>query len=138
MTPTEPQQVPDPEKQPAPPAQPSEPEQESSDRHWRVLGKMVGTAFMFLGFLQVFLSISGGFELSGVVAMLLYFCGLAMWANASIEHPTLRWAVTVGAIGVAVGFLHYGEILFWHKQLVFWGTSIMVLYFMFHEPSKPS
>ena len=34
-------------------------EQDSdSDHHLRVLGKMVGTAFIFLGFLQIFLSIA--------------------------------------------------------------------------------
>ncbi|MCS6897702.1 MAG: hypothetical protein NZM29_06970 [Nitrospira sp.] len=126
------------DKEPSPRDGAGGPEQESGDHHMRVLGKMVGTAFMFLGFLQVFLSISGGFELSGVVAMLLYFCGLAIWSNAVIEQPLLRWTVTIGAIGVAIGFLQFGEILFWHKQVVFWGTAILVLYFMFHEPKKPA
>ena len=108
-----------------------------SDHHIRVLGKMVGTAFMFLGFLQIFLSISGGFELSGVVALLLYFGGMAIWANAVIERPVIRWTVTIGAIACALGFLQFGEILFWHKQLVFWGTVIIVMYFMFREEKKP-
>ncbi len=108
------------------------------DRQLRVASMMVGTALMFLGFLQVFLSISGGFELSGVVPMLLYFGGLAVWANAVIEQPVLRWSVTIGAIGVALGFLHFGEILFWHKLAVFWSTVIVVMYFMFKEPKKPT
>jgi predicted MFS family arabinose efflux permease len=103
----------------------------------RVIAKMVGTAFMFLGFLQVFLSISGGFELSGVVALLLYFGGLAIWANAVIEQPMLRWGITIGAIAVSLAFLHFGEILFWHKQVVFWATVVIVMYFMFNEPKKP-
>ncbi|MCP9447235.1 MAG: hypothetical protein NNA22_06640 [Nitrospira sp.] len=136
MTPFDPQ--PPQDKEPAPPHQSTGSEQDGGDQHWRVVGKMVGTAFMFLGFLQVFLSISGGFELSGVVAMLLYFCGLAIWANAVIEQPLLRWLVTAGAISVAVGFLQFGEILFWHKQMVFWGTAVLVLYFMFNEPKKPA
>jgi predicted MFS family arabinose efflux permease len=116
----------------------SEQEDAGSDHQMRVLGKMVGTAFIFLGFLQVFLSISGGFELSGVVAMLLYFGGLAIWANAVIEQPMLRWGVTIGAIGVALAFLQFGEILFWHKQVVFWTTVVIVMYFMFNEPKKPA
>lgn len=126
-------------KDDVPQTQPTDPdEQESgSDHHMRVLGKMVGTAFMFLGFLQIFLSISGGFELSGVVALLLYFGGMAIWANAVIERPVLRWTVTVGAIGFALGFLQFGEILFWHKQVVFWGTVVIVMYFMFREEKKP-
>ncbi|HKC94554.1 MAG TPA: hypothetical protein VKB81_11115, partial [Nitrospira sp.] len=86
-----------------PPSQPgrSEDQDSGSDQHMRVIAKMVGTAFMFLGFLQIFLSISGGFELSGVVALLLYFGGLAIWANAVIEQPMLRWGITVGAIGLS-------------------------------------
>lgn len=102
-----------------------------------VIAKMVGTAFMFLGFLQIFLSISGGFELSGVVALLLYFGGLAIWANAAIDNPPLRWGITIGALALSIGFLHFGEILFWHKQVVFWATVIIVMYFMFNEPKKP-
>ena len=113
-------------------------EESSSERHLNVAGMMVGTALMFLGFLQVFLSISGGFELSGVVAMLLYFGGLAIWANAVIEPPAIRWAVTIGAIALALAFLQFGEVLFWHKLVVFWSTVVIVMYFMFREPRKPA
>jgi hypothetical protein len=127
-----------PSKDPAqgPPPQPDD--DTSNERHLNVAGMMVGTALMFLGFLQVFLSISGGFELGGVMALLLYFGGLAVWANAVIENPTLRYSVITVAIALALGFFHYGEVLFWHKQVIFWGTILVVMYFMFHEPKKPS
>jgi len=136
---TQEDQPPQQEDTPQAPTQPDPSAQEDSsgDHHMRVMGKMVGTAFIFLGFLQVFLSISGGFELGGVVAMLLYFGGLAIWANAAIDHPMTRWAVTIGSIGIAVGFLNFGEILFWHKQVVFWSTILIVMYFMFNEPKSP-
>src|SRR5262249_38768055 len=70
-----------------PPSQPSRSEDQDSgsDQHMRVIAKMVGTAFMFLGFLQIFLSISGGFELSGVVALL---CILADWPSG--RTPSLN------------------------------------------------
>jgi hypothetical protein len=136
---THPDLPPPQEELPPPPVQPARSEQEDGgDQHMRVLGKMVGTAFMFLGFLQIFLSISGGFELSGAVALLLYFGGVAIWANAVIEPPLIRWGVTIGAIALALGFMQFGEILFWHKQVVFWGTIIIVMYFMFNEPKKPA
>lgn len=123
----------DPSKSPsAPPAD----DDESNERHMNVAGMMVGTALMFLGFLQVFLSISGGFELGGVIAMLLYFGGLAVWANAVIENPTVRYGVMTAAIALAIGFSYYGEVLFWHKQVIFWGTVVVVMYFMFNEPKK--
>jgi hypothetical protein len=101
-----------------------------------VVGLMVGTALMFIGFLNVFLSISGGFEIN-VVPFLIYFCGLAVWANAVIETPALRYGVMTAAIALALGFFHYGEVLFWHKQVVFWATVLIVMYFMFNEPKKP-
>ena len=97
---------------------------------------MVGTALMFIGFLDVFLSISGGFEIN-VVPFLIYFGGLAVWANAVIETPVLRYGVMTVAIVLALGFFHYGEVLFWHKQVVFWSTVVIVMYFMFKEPKKP-
>jgi hypothetical protein len=108
-----------------------------SDNQMHVVGLMIGTALMFIGFLNVFLSISGGFEIN-VVPLLIYFGGLAVWANAVIEKPVIRYGVMTLALGLAAGFFHYGEVLFWHKQVVFWSTVLIVMYFMFSEPKKPS
>jgi len=107
-----------------------------SDHQMHVIGLMIGTALMFIGFLDVFLSISGGFEIN-VVPFLIYFGGLAVWANAAIENPAIRYGVMTLAIALALGFFHYGEVLFWHKQVVFWSTVVIVMYFMFNEPKKP-
>src|SRR5215467_7689461 len=98
---------------PHPPRRTQQDDQDSgNDRQMQVAGQMVGTALMFIGFLNVFLSISGGFEIN-VVPFLIYFGGLAVWANAAIEMPTVRYGVMAGAIGLALGFFHYGEVLFW-------------------------
>lgn len=110
---------------------------EGADRQGNVAGMMVGTALMFIGFLNIFLSISGGFEID-VVPLLIYFAGLAVWANSVIENPTWRYSIMAVAILLALGFYHYGEIHFWHKQVVFWATVVIVMYFMFHEPKKPA
>jgi len=106
------------------------------DQQMHVIGLMVGTALMFIGFLDVFLSISGGFEIN-VVPFLIYFGGLAVWANAAIDNHLVRYSVMTVAIALALGFFHYGEVLFWHKQVVFWSTVVIVMYFMFNEPKKP-
>ena len=98
--------------------------------HQNVIGLMIGTALMFLGFLTVLLSISGGFEID-VKPILLYFGGLAIWANATVENVTVRYLVMGGAIIAGLAFFHFGEVLFWHKQVIFWGTVILVSYFMF-------
>ncbi len=115
---------------------PSE-DETGSDRQLSVAGKMIGTALMFIGFLNVFLSISGGFEINAV-PLLIYFGGLAVWANAAIEQPMVRYGVMTGAIVLGLGFFHYGEVLFWHKQVVFWATVIIIMYFMFNEPKTPT
>jgi energy-converting hydrogenase Eha subunit E len=78
----------------------------------------------------VFLSISGGFEIN-VVPMIIYFGGLAIWAGSVIENPTIRYTVITAAVAVGLAFLHYGEVLFWHKQVVFWSTVVIVTFFMF-------
>lgn len=120
------------------PTQPtrSEGQDSGSDHQMHVIGLMIGTALMFIGFLDVFLSISGGFEIN-VVPFLIYFGGLAVWANAAIDNPIVRYGVMTAAIALALGFFHYGEVLFWHKQVVFWSTIVIVMYFMFNEPKKP-
>ena len=108
-----------------------------SDNQMRVAGMIVGTALIFIGFLDVFLSISGGFEID-VIPFLIYFGGVAVWANAVVENLTIRYSVIAGALLLAAVFYHYGEVLFWHKQVLFWSTVVVVMYFMFNEPKKPA
>ena len=123
---------------PEPPDEPvrREPDDDSGgDNHMRVAGMIVGTALIFIGFLNVFLSISGGFEID-VIPLLIYFCGIAVWANAVVENTTLRYGLIGAALFFAAVFFHYGEVLFWHKQVIFWGTVIVVMYFMFVEPKR--
>lgn len=106
------------------------------DHQFNTAEMMVGVGMMFVGFLNVLLSISGGFEIN-VVPLLLYFAGLAVWAHATIVHPTVRYMVMTAAIVFALAFFHYGEVLFWHKQVVFWVTVVIVVFFMF-KTAPPS
>ena len=108
-----------------------------SDKQMRVAGMIVGTALIFIGFLDVFLSISGGFEID-VIPLLIYFGGVAVWANAVVENMTFRYSLIGVSLLLAAVFFHYGEVLFWHKQVVFWSTVVVVMYFMFNEPKKPA
>src|SRR5438270_4209410 len=99
-----------------------EPEEDSGgDSQMRVAGMVVGTALIFIGFLDVFLSISGGFEID-VIPFMIYFGGIAVWANSVVENTTIRYSLIGGAILLAAVFFHYGEVLFWHKQVLFWST----------------
>lgn len=131
--------LPPPHNESLAPSRPTEPEEQGAgnEHQIHVIGLMVGTALMFIGFLNVFLSISGGFEIN-IVPFLIYFGGLAIWANAAIETPTFRYGVMALAITLALGLSQYGEVLFWHKQVLFWVTIIIVMYFMFVEPKKPT
>jgi hypothetical protein len=115
-----------------------EPDDDSgNERQMRVAGMIVGTALIFIGFLNVFLSISGGFEID-FVSFLIYFGGVAVWANAVVENMALRYSIIGAALLLAAIFFHYGEVLFWHKQVLFWSTVVVVMYFMFNEPKKPA
>ena len=125
-----------------PPTRPSRPEPEPSqdeieDHQFEVAEKLVGTAMMFVGFLSVLISISSGAEMAGVFQVVLYFGGLAIWAHASVRNATLRYAVMTVAIACGLAFIHYGEILFWHKQVIFWGTVVLVVFFMFVSTKSP-
>jgi hypothetical protein len=99
--------------------------------------KMVGSAMVFIGFIQVFLSASTGAEIT-IFPMILYFAGLALWAHSSVKIPTVRYLIIVFSTVCALGFLHLGEVLFWHKYVIYWGTIAMVVFFMFQTPKKPS
>jgi len=113
-------------------------EDTTEDRQLTTAEMMIGTAMMFIGFLDVLLSISGGFEIN-VFPMILYFAGLAIWAHASIRNLTVRYTIVVSSLVLALAFFHYGEVLFWHKQAVFWTTIALVGFFMFKgsKPPKP-
>lgn len=101
----------------------------------RVGMRMVGAAMVFIGFLNVFLSASTGSEMS-VFPMIIYFTGMALWAQSSIDIIGVRYAVIIISITCALAFFHYGEVLFWHKYIVYWGTIALVVFFMFKNP-KP-
>jgi hypothetical protein len=126
-----------PPEPPREPARPGRDDDSGGDNNLRVAGMIVGTALIFIGFLDIFLSISGGFEID-FIPFLIYFGGVAVWSNAVVENATLRYSIIAGALILAAVFFHYGEVLFWHKQVVFWGTVVVVMYFMFNEPKKPT
>jgi hypothetical protein len=111
-------------------------EDDGDDRQMKVGMKMVGSAMVFIGFIQVFMSISTGAEIT-VFPLILYFMGLALWAYSSVENPTVKYAVIGASAVCALGFFHLGEVLFWHKYIIWWGTIGMVVFFMFHTPKKP-
>ncbi|MEE8608409.1 MAG: hypothetical protein V3S55_12460 [Nitrospiraceae bacterium] len=109
---------------------------ESDEGHQlHVPGMMLGTALMFIGFLNVLLSLGGGFEIN-VTPLVLYCAGVALWAHSVLEQPAVRYTVIAGAVVVGLAFYYYGEVHFWHKQVVFWTTVLLVSFFMF-KSSKP-
>jgi hypothetical protein len=114
----------------SPSRKPQDHDPSREDRLLKTAELLIGTTMIFVGFLNVFLSISGGFEIS-VFPFLLYFAGMAIWAHATIQQQTTRYAVIAGSLVLGLAIFHYGEVLFWHKQVVFWGTVAMVSYFMF-------
>ncbi len=117
-----------------PPVQDEEVE-EQENRQMRVAMKMVGSAMVFIGFLQVFLSVNTGAEIS-IFPMIIYFSGMALWAYSSVDTPTIRYAVIGLSLLCAMAFMHFGEVLFWHKYMIYWGTVGMVVFFMFQTPKK--
>src|SRR5437016_12610531 len=103
---------------PEPPHEPvrRQPDDDSGgDNHMRVAGMIVGTALIFIGFLDVFLSISGGFEID-VIPFLIYFGGVPIWANAVVENNTRRYSGICGALLLAGALYHSREVLLCRQQ----------------------
>ncbi|MEJ2229936.1 MAG: hypothetical protein P8X46_01985 [Nitrospirales bacterium] len=82
-------------------------------------------------------SASTGAEIS-IFPMIIYFSGMAMWAYSSVENLTVRYTVMALSLLCALAFMHFGEVLFWHKYLIYWGTIGVVVFFMFKTPKKPA
>jgi len=125
-----------PKGQPSRPPRPGEKDDEHEDRQMKVGMRMIGSVMVFIGFLQVFLSASTGAEITAF-PMILYFTGMALWAYSSVENITIRYTVIVVSIICALAFFHIGEVLFWHKYVIYWGTIAVVVFFMFKNPVKP-
>ena len=132
----QPQESPAP-KPPLPKPVRKEEVEEQENRQMRVAMKMVGSAMVFIGFLQVFLSVNTGAEIS-IFPMIIYFSGIALWAYSSVHTITIRYTVIALSLLCAMAFMHFGEVLFWHKYLIYWGTVGMVIFFMFQTPKKPA
>ena len=113
-----------------PPPPSNEDVDEGENLQMRVAMKMIGSAMVFIGFLQVFLAAQTGAEIT-VFPMLIYFSGMALWAHSSIETSTIRYSVISFALICGLAFFHFGEVLFWHIYVIYWGTVVMVVYFMF-------
>ena len=124
---------------PVPPRPPVKEEDldEQENLQMQVAMRMVGSAMVFIGFLQVFLSASTGAEIS-IFPMIIYFSGMAMWAYSSVDNLTVRYTVMAVSLLCAMAFMHFGEVLFWHKYLIYWGTIGVVVFFMFKNPKKPA
>jgi len=122
---------------PHPPVQKKTDPEDHEDKQMQVAMRMVGSAMVFIGFLQVFLSASTGAEIN-IFPMIIYFAGMALWAYSSVENVTVKYAVMAGSTVCALAFLHFGEVLFWHKYVIYWGTIAMVVFFMFKSPPKPT
>ncbi|GJL56283.1 MAG: hypothetical protein NPIRA02_34150 [Nitrospirales bacterium] len=138
----------DPQKPTAPPTPSPAPQRRSQpDREddtdandnlqMRVAMKMIGSAMVFIGFLQVFLAAQTGAEIT-VFPMFIYFGGMALWAHSSVEHATTRYLIIAFSLLCALAFFHYGEVLFWHIYVIYWGTVLMVVYFMFKTQKNPT
>ncbi len=131
-----------PERTPSPPGQgypprtsPDQGGRDDADNFLLIAEKFIGTVMIFLGFLMILTSISTGHVIS-IVPFILYCAGLAIWAHATITNQTVRYAVMGAAIVLGLAFLQFGEVLFWHKQVVFWGTVVLVVFFMFKSEPK--
>jgi len=126
---------------PSPPMrQPRPPSEEDDDKEnlqMRVAMKMIGSAMVFIGFLQVFLAAQTGAEIT-VFPMFIYFGGMALWAHSSIENSTTRYLVIAFSLLCGLAFFHFGEVLFWHIYVIYWCTVLMFVYFMFKTQKNPT
>ena len=92
---------------------------------------------VFIAFFQIGLSLHTGHEID-VFPMILYFCGVGLWAYSTVRNIAIRNTIVVISITCALAFFHFGEVLFWHKYLIFAGSCVGFLILMYGNPVKSS
>lgn len=84
---------------------------------------------LLMGFINILLSISGNYELDLFSAM-TFLCGVVLFVHGSVQ-TWHKWIVIGMAVALGILFLIRGEVGTWSQIGLFYGTLMVVLFYMF-------
>ena len=107
-------------------------EEAEGERHTTAVQKFVGFVMMVLGWLQLLLAVSSGSEATSV-PFLIFFAGAVIFLNGAITASYkyfLMAAATLAGLALHFHISSIGSATRWEKELVVYGTIIVVAYFI--------
>lgn len=99
------------------------------DRGLSSIQRLVGVALLFMGFMNVLLSLTGGYDLDLFSAYTLLL-GVILFIHSSVD-TWHRWVVIGLTVALGLLFLIRGEVDIWSQRLMFYGMLIVVVVFIF-------
>ena len=101
----------------------------ATDRSLQSVERLTGVALLLMGFMNILLSISGNYELDLFSAMIFLF-GVVLFVHGSVQ-TWHKWIVIGMAVALGILFWIRGEVGTWSQIGLFYGTLIVVLFYMF-------
>ena len=109
----------------------------SNDRNLSTVQKLVGLVLIFMGFINILLSITGKYPMDPFTAITFLF-GVILFVHAT-GQTWHKWIIMAMAALLAIVFGVRGEVGELFKFGLFWGTLGVILFYMFFvKESKPN
>ncbi len=106
------------------------------DQNLRTVETLVGVTLIFMGFIGNLLSITGRYE-TDYFTVVTFLFGVILFAHGS-GRTWHKWIIIGMAVALAGVFWIRGEVGTLSQLSLFWGTLIVILFYMFFvKESKP-
>lgn len=101
----------------------------AGEQNFKTIQKLVAVALIFMGFINTLLSISGGYPLD-LFAALTFLFGIVLFINANTQSWR-KWIFIGMALSLGAIFMIRGEVDRLSQLSLFWGTILVILFFIF-------
>ncbi len=108
-----------------------------SDRSLLSVERLIGVALLLMGFMNILLSLTGGYELD-LTSTYIFLLGIVLFVHASM-HTWHKWVI-IGMTAVLAVFYSVRGVDVWTQRGLFYGTLLILVLFIFftREPRHPN
>tara|TARA_B100000315_G_C14539257_1_gene570022 strand:- start:202 stop:555 length:354 start_codon:yes stop_codon:yes gene_type:complete len=95
--------------------------------HILAVERILGFVLLFVGFIPVLLSLSSPMFEVGITPFLMFIAGIIFTVHSVFSHWS-RWIVIGIAVFLDIAILVNGEVVLWHKQILFFIAAVGGIY----------
>jgi len=114
-------------------------EEHEGERHTMVLLRFIGFVMIVLGWLQLLLAVSSGSEATSF-PFVIFCVGIVMFVFGTVtawyKFPLMA-AATLAGLALHYHISSIGSAARWEKDLVVYGTIVVVAYFILFSKKEP-